>query len=536
MKIQLCTVAVLACALSMGGCAGDEIGSDDYDFTSAEATLLDFELDGELLTTSGRNPLEKVQAQLLYTVGHFNQEHSVSQLNAVEITNVEASWIGGGLRRIRYHAKLPVAWNDMNGTPAQYTLTLPKRVDAAGQATFQSAYGSTCTDHHGHTLTSANFWYYYRPGEPGCSFEPDDVTVSVATVTKSALNSVDAYPEYHRIWEDGALDVVAVFGKAQRDATAIDAAGIAAYDDFVAEVRERFPGAITTPADLPYEPGNAVRDITFEAKTEAGRVSIVVLLVDEVKSAPESFDKRFSEATPGADLVLYGGHAGLGSNARALTEKAKWFPGKYQILFLDGCDTLAYETDALVEARAALNPNDPTGTKYLDVMHNAMPAYFHELAPAAMAIIDAALEPDSPKSYETIFEAIDPRQVVVVTGDEDNTFHPDLPLETTWMVMSESGSVDYDESESYQTEVLPAGNYVFELTPEPATPGGDADLFLAVDEWPTTTTAHKCQSYRYNTNERCLLTLEEPATVFLITQGDKDGESPYRLRAWERID
>ncbi len=536
MNNRLGAVVALSCALAVGGCGDDNIDTAENDFTSAVATLLDFEFDGELLSKSALNPTDKVRAQLIYTVGHLNQERSVSRLNAVEITNVQTTWVGGGFYRIRYHAKLPVAWGSKSNLPARYTLTLPRRVDSAGQALFQSTYGASCTERGGYTLTSANFWYHYRPGESGCSFANDDISVAVASVTESTLNREDAYPEYHRIWEDGVLDVVAVFGKNERGATHNGDAGIAAYNDFIAAVRDRFPDAATTPLEVPHAPGNAVRDITFEVETEAGRVSIVALLVDEVATAPSSFDARFAEATPRADLILYGGHAGLGKNVRALTDKARWFPGKYQLLFFNGCDTFAYESDALVKARKALNPSDPTGTKFLDVMHNAMPAYFHRLAEAAIAVIDAAIEPDAPRSYETIFEAIDPKQVVLVTGDEDNEFHPELATEPLWAGMNESGSVSYQEVRSYVTEVLPAGRYVFELTPEPSMPGGDADLFLRVGAAPSTTSTYKCPSYRYNTNERCFVTLTAPAAVHLRTKGDTSGSSPYLLRGWERID
>jgi hypothetical protein len=244
---------------------------------------------------------------------------------------------------------------------------------------------------------------------------------------------------------------------------------------------------------------------------------------------------RSGPGAPVADLILYGGHAGLGKNVRALTNKARFFPGKYQLLFLNGCDTFAYEDDALTRTRHALNPSDPDGSKYLDVMRNAMPAYFHALADAAIAVIDAAIASDDPRSYEQILEQIDPAQVVIVTGDEDNEFTPDLSIGTRWEGMSDSGSVAYRESASYVTDVLPAGDYVFELTPEPSMPGGDADLFLRVGAEPSTTSSYKCKSYRYNSNERCFVTLTEPAAVHMTTKGDKGVDSAYLLRAWQRF-
>ncbi len=521
------------CTGAIGDGADGELGAQDDPFTSATSTLVDFEFDGELVAASNQNLASKVRGQLIYLVGHLNQEHGGARLNAVQLTGVTANVLGGGLWRVRYHAKVPVAWNGKTPLPSSYTVTLPRRVDDVGLAAFLAQYGASCTDHDGHELIPANVWYYYRPGAPDCHPAAADVTVSPAKVTKSALNTSGKYPEYHRVWEDGVLDVVAVFGKYNKGATSPDDAGIAAYDEFIATMRAMLPGAATTPAALPDAPGAAVPDVTFEAETDAGRVTVVALLTDEVSSAPASFIARFAEATPRADLILYGGHAGLGANVRALTKQAKFFPAKYQLLFLDGCDTFAYEDDALNDARKLLNPSDPSGAKYLDVMRNAMPAYFNAMASATAAVVDALLDRAEPRSYEQIFAPIDAAQVVLVTGEEDNAFTPSFAPGPRWGGFSASGSLGYKKSASYATETLAAGSYVFELTPEPSVPGGDADLYLRAGAAPTATAAYKCPSYKYNSNERCLVTLTAPAKIYLVTMGDSAKVSPYQLRGFQ---
>jgi hypothetical protein len=510
--------------------------ADSERFSSAIATLLVFDFDGEVVATTYSNAVGKVRAQLLYTVGHLNAESGVSRLNAVKLTKVKTTAIGNGLYRFTYHASLPVAWGSKDDLPAEYTLTLPKRVDTAGQAAFMAEYGPSCTEHDGHELTSANVWYYYRPNTEGCALDPADVTVSVASVVPSPFNTDDKYPEYHRIWEDGVLDVVAVFGKEQKSGTTEADAGIAAYDQFIGAVRSMFPEADTTPMTIPEGPGIAAPDITFDIETDEGHVSIVAILVDEVKTASAAFDARFAEATPRADLILYGGHAGLGANVQALTKKARFFPAKYQLLFLNGCDTFAYEDDSLVAARKLLNPSDPTGTKYMDVMRNAMPAYFHKLSSAAMAVIDAMLDSDDPRTYQEIFAQIDPKQVVLVTGEEDNVYTPDFDPGDRWDGLEQGGAVGYKQAADTATDVLPAGQYIFETTPEPSFPGGDADLYLRVGSAPSATSTYKCPSYKYNSNERCLVTLSQPAKVFLKVVGDDSiVVSPYALRAWQRF-
>ena len=326
-SLALLTLSSLT-ALAASGCARDP-SSQENDFTSAVATLLDFDFDGEVVTAAGANPTGAIRAQLLYTVGTFNGEKGVSRLNAVRLTNLATATLPSGLARVRYHARLPVAWASKTNLPTTYTLSLPKRLDADGQASFLAKYATTCGEDGGKEVTGGNFWYHYRPRGVACAPAPGDITVSKATIVASPLNKDGKLPEYHRVWEDGALDVVAVFGKYEKGATSNDDAGIAAYNAFIRAAIERLPGAATTPLALPEAPGAAMPDVTLQATLDDGRtVSVVALLVDEVASAPPPFDARFGELTPGADLVIYDGHAGLGANVRALTPKARFFPGK----------------------------------------------------------------------------------------------------------------------------------------------------------------------------------------------------------------
>ena len=91
---------------------------------------------------------------------------------------------------------------------------------------------------------------------------------------------------------------------------------------------------------------------------------------------------------------------------------------------MNGCDTYAYVDSALADAHAAVNPDDPDGTLYLDVMANAMPSFFRSMPGATMAIVEALLDRQNPKTYEQIFQYIDKSEVVLVTGEHDNVYDP----------------------------------------------------------------------------------------------------------------
>jgi len=510
-------------------------GQIEQPFTSDVATLLDFDFDGELTSSSGTNVKGQIRAQLMYLVGHLNAEPGVARLDKLVVTSPSVLYLGGGLYRIRYHAHLPVAWGSKTNVPASYALTLPHRVDLSGQTTFATTYGPSCNDGEPQDVTVNNYWYHYRPRAGGCSFAPLDVVTPTATVAVDSTNSYLKYPEYHKIWEDGALNVVAIFGKYEAGATSLGDAGIAAFNDFVAKVRAEYPDATVVPASLPDAPGPAVTDITFTVQRAEGTINVNILLVEAITAVSNSWNARYSQLTPGADLIIYNGHAGLGANVAALSRKGKFFPGKYQIFFMNGCDTFAYFDDTLPSLRAALNPDDPSGTKYMDMITNSMPAYFASMADDAMALIRAAAKPTRPTGYQDIFHNMDRQQVVVVTGEEDNVFGPAYDPHTSWNGLEASGAVGKSQTQSFVTDVLQPGRYVFELVPDPAHSGGDADLRVRVGAAPTLTSTYKCPSYVANSNERCApLVLTAPGQIHVAVTGDALGvSSPFFLHAFQ---
>jgi hypothetical protein len=542
MKILKGTALALITAL-IAGCTSPEGTSDpapptssEDNFTSDVATLLDFEFDGSLLTDNATNPAGQIRAQLLFTVGHLNRDSSVARLNKLVLSAVTTAPQAGGLTRIGYHAKLPVAWGSKKNLPTSYALSLPLRLDAAGQQSFFTTYSKSCVDDPTDPeVTIANLWFHYRPGIAGCSLAAAAITTSTATVKVSASNTTNKYPEYQRIWEDGTLRVLAVFGKYDDGATSDGDPGIEAYNRFLAAARAALPNVATTPAALPANPGAALPDVTLEGALADGRtVQITALLVDRVSTAPPAFDTRYAELTPGADLVLYNGHAGLGVNVAALTKKGRYMPGKYQLFFLNGCDTFAYQDETLAQARALLNADDASGTKYMEILTNAMPAYFSAMPSASMALIGALMNPAAPQGYGAIFKGVDPSQVVVVTGEEDNVYTPSFNPGSRWAGLAESDTVSYKQALSYKTDTLPAGKYVFELLPEAAAPGGDADLRVRVGSAPTPDKTYRCASYLYNSNERCVVTLATPSRVFFSVTGDKSTQaSSFQFHAFQ---
>jgi hypothetical protein len=408
---------------------GTQVDPDHYRDSSVEAVIVDFSFDGVLTTDFSFDAQKTVQDQLLYTIGHLNGDRAVGRLDNLALSNIKVDNTPNGKKVIHYHARMPVAWGHRNKIPSTYTFTLPFDVSFSGVTDFTDKHKDNCVDFSAHDVSSGNMWYYYRPHNSGCQLDQDEVVTLTAEVSRSTVNTTGKYPEYHKVWEDNLLKVVAVFGKFEDGANDASDAGIAAYNRFTRSIRKELSpfGLVTVPESIPQNPGVAIPDTVFRADLPGGRkVEVTALLVDNVRDAGPQFDRRYEELSSRADLIAYNGHAALGANVRALANKGKWVTGQYVIVFMNGCDTYAYVDGALGAAHAAVNPDDPTGTKHLDMVVNALPSFFASMSDASLAMVRGLLSVDAPMTYEQIFTHIDRSEVVLVSGEQDNVFVPGL--------------------------------------------------------------------------------------------------------------
>lgn len=482
---------------------------------SAQAVVIDLAFKGELVSSHCFNTRQAIQDQLLYTIGQLNGHNSVGRLDRLELSNI-TSRTDGGLCKIGYDARLPVAWGKKNDVPRELELVLPKDNTYEGLERFVKSYSSSCVDWGAHDVTAGSMWYYYRPLMSGCRLADADVVRTKAAVSVSPVNTTGKYPEYDKVWEDGALRVVAVFGKYEDGATTNDA-GIDAYNRFVATIAAdlRPYSPTTVPATVPANPGVAVPDIVFNATLPDGKtVEIVSLMVDNVRTAGAAFDARYEALSSRADLIVYNGHAGLGANVRALAAKGHWVAGQYVIVFMNGCDTYTYIDTALFDAHAEVNSDDPEGTKYVDIVTNAMPSFFHSMAGATTAMVRGLLDYDEPRTYERIFADIDAREVVIVTGEHDNTFVPGDAgggdADVAWAGMSDGGKLATGDEKRHATAKLGAGRYRFALSGT-----GDADLYVRVGDAPSQD-LWDCRPYLGTSNETCEVELASATTIHVL--------------------
>jgi hypothetical protein len=165
-----------------------------------------------------------------------------------------------------------------------------------------------------------------------------------------------------------------------------------------------------------------------------------------------------------------------------------------------------------------------TGSKYIDIVNNAMPAFFANMADSTMALFRGLMAFDAPKTYEQIFRNVDRSQVVMVTGEQDNKFVPGgggQPM--PWAGLTDRASVTRNQSKTYVTPTLAPGSYEFSMTGN-----NDADLYVRIGAAPTTTT-FDCRPFKAGSNESCLVDLTSAAPIHVMVRGFKNATNSYEL-------
>ena len=527
--VSVAALAASACVNDEDLYAGEGVKVDGKEDASAQAVFVDAEWDGTLITDFSFNDRSTIQSQMFYTVGQLNGMNGVGRIDKATYSNIVRTTTADGRVQIKYRAKLLVAWGNRTNVPATIQLKSPLDVSSNGQQAFATKYMTACVDFSAHDVTAGTMFYYYRPNRSGCSVAATDVNTVTATLSPSPVQTTGKFPEYDKVWEDNKLEVVAIFGKNVDGATDNSDDGIAAFNRFVGAMKTELANRnlTTMPANVSSTPGVSAPDIEFNATLPGGKlIHVVALLTDNVRVglSQTAFRTRYENLSTRADYIVYNGHAGLGANVRAMASAGKWVQGQYVIVQLNGCDTFAYVDDALNRSHMLVNPDDTTGYKYIDLVNNGMPAFFHELSNTTMAMFRGLVAYDAPKTFEQIFVNIDPDQVVLVSGEQDNTFTPGgggNPM--PWAGLTASGTVPRNAEMRWNTPTIAAGNYEFAITGN-----NDADLYVRVGSAPSAT-QYDCRPYKTGSAESCRVTLAQPAPVHVMVRGYSSTASTFQL-------
>jgi hypothetical protein len=366
-----------------------------------------------------------IREQLLYFVGHLNGFGAGANISQSVITVRKLSPLGNAIE-VSYSAEFTVMWPLSYSAPAHFRSVLPKRSDGSGKKDFFRRYGPSCAGGD-EPADAESFFYYYRPQRNGCRIlmEKGDPALTIPvtlTFSPSKSGTQGQSPEYSKIWEDNQFVATFVLGTFKDGATSEGDVGVVSYNQTYHSILNRFgrPDWMNVNLGMGQNPGLRYPDIEMTFKLPGGKnLNIALLLIQKsaLQSPTTYFQERYNARTRISDLVSYNGHSGLGANIRALSKLGEFTAGHYQLYFVNGCDTFTYVDESLTARAAAANPGE-AGTKYLDLITNALPSPFGGFARNAIVLLSSLS--NSKATYREILGSFSLSQRPLVSGEEDN--------------------------------------------------------------------------------------------------------------------
>jgi hypothetical protein len=387
--------------------------------------------DGLILVKPGTRDVEPlIRKQLKYTLGQLNWEDAAPKLSwfKIDVEEIGSEDEDTGLVPVHYRARGHIAWSRKQEMPSDMELILPARGDSSGLKAFVDRYFHQCTNDPKAERRGYFFFFYpslktcpmSHPSEHELEREKGMVVRFPMRLEENDSNTSGKSPEYGKLWEDGKLTVTAIFGKYVANGPDSTDIGVQAYQRFYALLIRKYgqPRRIES-TEAPSARGPLYSGIRLSWRLGERTLVVNLRLVPLVSRAGNSFLDWYAERTQDSDVLMYSGHAGLGDNIEALIKHAVFRPKKYQIFFVNGCDTFTYVDEDLFAAHQAATPGAPV-TKYLDIITNVVSVEFARMADGSFTLLHELVK--QKKNYHEILRKIDPEQRAIVDGEEDNTW------------------------------------------------------------------------------------------------------------------
>jgi|GEM_PF-1178876 len=256
-------------------------------------------------------------------------------------------------------------------------------------------YNTKCTDEHYNGF--GDFWYFYDPFRKGCDYlskEPMATAVNLK-ITTAEYKKIELTPKLPLLRGDNGngnlFSVYIISGYAENALDKKDPG----YENFK-EIRNSFIDQGFSISRK--QRTNTTKPLNLYTKSiplDNGKtinVEVQHLLVDtSIETRSNVFAKFFKEAVENADVIVYGGHSGLGANLDipSLEEKSGKFifnTKKKQIFFFDSCSSYSYylEHFAVEKTKAKI-----------DIISNGLSSYFHTSTGVLFAFLDHLFSPES---------------------------------------------------------------------------------------------------------------------------------------------
>jgi hypothetical protein len=246
-------------------------------------------------------------------------------------------------------------------------------------------------------INASNYFYYFDPFKEGCPLKDSAELIEAVFELRSSADTRTVWPEFDRLAEDGQISMMVLFGQIEYGDLKKEDKGWVSYTQFISNLAWKGFEEKETFAEE--------RGKRFETEYYGGlKVGIDVYSPKALARNLPSADRNalFKRATNNYEIVHYDGHSSYGT-LDALEQPEAFLPEKYQIVFMDGCESYSYYTKQIFKGK--INDKDPTGQKYVDVVNNVEPSNTGshttalELWLAIFEGADAALSGHSTEKY-----------------------------------------------------------------------------------------------------------------------------------------
>lgn len=253
-------------------------------------------------------------------------------------------------------------------------------------------YDKKCTDPHYDSF--GDFWYFYNPFRKGCEYltqepvsQPVQLKVRAGVQVKKDLSPrLDLVRGHNGNGDLFSIYVVHGYYESAKDPKDDGRLSFKKYNDYLREkgfqeksLREQttWPLSIFT-GSIQMKNGKTIQVEIRHALVESGAESRNVY-----------FAKFFKEAVENADVVIYAGHSGLGSNLdipylESKAGKFKFPTNKRQIFFFESCSSYSYYLDHFKFEKTKAT---------IDVVTNGLSSYFETGHDLLSVFTDHMLDP-----------------------------------------------------------------------------------------------------------------------------------------------
>lgn len=389
---------------------------------SASATETTLQFDGKVGIRSSSTPgqstaQEQVRKQIKFIQSNFRRQRIASIRSdwKTSITGIENT--APGLYRISYRfSATALILNSISNAVEVLAPVNPDTVETADRV-------QNCVDKH-----EGGFYYYWNPRLAGCPMVEGRDYFSFTGMFTRFANTVQTYPEYNRLFNNGTTRIAVILGKVYPKDGADPVAGNPWSFPMIKKTLRGLGFSSQVTSTNPY-----IEE--FSLQTARGLVYVTVFFgeTDIRESNVTSFHQLYKNALENYSVILYGGHAGTGKNLNlGLIRKTSGItitPNKnlYQILLMGACFPYTYYVKDYFALKAS--SQDPRGTKNLDIIAEGIEGGFDHAGPQMSNIITAIVgyaNGQGPTSYQQLLTSHLSFSIALmsVSGDEDNPTSP----------------------------------------------------------------------------------------------------------------